>query len=67
MKFSANAIEKVRETCTESNLDISDSNVDRAHRMGKVCCGRIKKVHFQSKKKSSRRKSIKLDLTKGGI
>ena len=79
-----NVLEKVKEVCRESNLAIPESNVDRAHWIGKVYFGRIKNLNCQSiilfvilpsimeyccigPKKSNRRKSAKLDLTKGGI
>ena len=33
-KISTNVLEKVDEICAESNLEILDSNVDRAHLIG---------------------------------
>ena len=41
-------LEKVKEICAESNLEIPDSNLDRAHRIGKPYFGKIKKVKCKS-------------------
>ena len=45
---STNMFQKVKEICAESNLDIPDSNVGRAHGIGKVYFARIKKVNCLS-------------------
>ena len=41
-------LEKVKEICAESNLEIPDSNLDRAHRIGKPYFDKIKKVKWKS-------------------
>ena len=41
---SSDVLEKVKEICAESNLEIPDSNLDRAHRIGKSYFDKIKKV-----------------------
>ena len=45
---STNMFQKVKEICAESNQDVPDLNVDRAHRIGKVYFARIKKVNCLS-------------------
>ena len=41
-------LEKVKEICAESNLEIPDSNLDRDHRIGKSYFDRIKNVKCKS-------------------
>ena len=45
---SSDVLEKVKEICAESNLEIPDSNLDRAHRIGKSYFDKIKKVKRKS-------------------
>ena len=45
---SSDVLEKVKEICVESNLEIPDSNLDRAHRIGKSYFDKIKKVKCKS-------------------
>ena len=47
---SSDVLEKVKKICAESNLEIpdSDSNLDRAHRIGKSYFDKIKKVKRKS-------------------
>ena len=45
---SSGVLEKVKEICAESNLEIPDSNLDRAHRIGKPYFDKIKKVKCKS-------------------
>ena len=45
---SSDVLEKVKEICVESNLEIPDSNLDRAHRIGKSYFDKIKKVKCES-------------------
>ena len=45
---SSDVLEKVKEICAESNLEIPDSNLDRAHRIGKSYFDKIKKVKCKS-------------------
>ena len=45
---SSDMIEKVKEICAESNLEIPDSNLDRAHRICKSYFDKIKKVKCKS-------------------
>ena len=45
---SSDVLEKVKEICAESNLEIPDSNLDRAHRIGKSYFDKIKKVNCKS-------------------
>ena len=45
---SSDMLEKVKEICAKSNLDIPDSNVDKAHRIGKPYFDKIKKVKWKS-------------------
>ena len=45
---STNVLEKVKGICTDSNLDIPDSNLDRAHSIGKVYFDGIQKVNCKS-------------------
>ena len=45
---SSDVLEKVNEVCAESNLEILDSNLDRAHRIGKPYFYKIKKVKCKS-------------------
>ena len=40
---SSDVLEKVKEICAESNLEIPDSNLHRAHRIGKPYFDKIKK------------------------
>ena len=45
---SSDILKKVKGICAESNLEIPDSNLDRAHRIGKPYFGNIKKVNCKS-------------------
>ena len=45
---SSDVLEKVKEICAESNLEIPDSNLERAHRIGKSYLDKIKKVNCKS-------------------
>ena len=45
---SSDALEKVKEIYAESNLEIPDLNLDRAHRIGKSYFDKIKKVKCKS-------------------
>ena len=45
---SSDVLEKVKKICAESNLEIPDSNLDRAHRIGKSYFDKIKKVKRKS-------------------
>ena len=45
---SSDVLEKVTETCAESNFKIPDSNLDRAHQIGKSYFDKIKKVKCKS-------------------
>ena len=47
-KTSSGVHKKVKQICAESNLEISDSILDRAHRIGKPYFGKIKKVKCKS-------------------
>ena len=38
----------MKEICAESNLEIPDSNLDRAHRIGKPYFDKIRKVNYKS-------------------
>ena len=40
---SSGVLEKVKEICAESSVEIPDSNLDRAHRIGKSYFCKIKK------------------------
>ena len=44
METSSYVLEKVEEICAESNLEIPDSNLDRAHQIGKPYFDKIMKV-----------------------
>ena len=45
---SSGVLEKVKEICAESHLEIPDSNLERAHRIGKPYFDKIKKVKCKS-------------------
>ena len=45
---SSGALEEVKEICAESNLEIPDLNLDRAHQIGKPYFDKIKKVKCKS-------------------
>ena len=45
---SSDVLEKVKEICAESHLEIPDSNLERAHRIGKPYFDKIKKVKCKS-------------------
>ena len=45
---ASNALEKVKEICAKSNLEIPDSNLDRVHRISKPYFDKIKKVKCKS-------------------
>ena len=45
---SNDVLEKVKEICARSNLEIPDSNLHRAHGIGKPYFGKIKKVKCKS-------------------
>ena len=45
---SNDVLEKVKEICAESNLETPDSNLDRAHRIGKSSFHEIKKVKYKT-------------------
>ena len=45
---SSDVLEKLKEICAESNLEIADSHLDRAHRIGKSYFDKIQKVRCKS-------------------
>ena len=45
---SSDVLEKVKEICAEPNLEVPDSNLGRAHRIGKSYFDKIKKVNCKS-------------------
>ena len=47
-EISSDVLENVKEIYAESNLEIPDSNLDRAHRIGKSYFDKIKKVKCKS-------------------